>query len=742
VTPESETGFEKVFVALALALTLVLRIATLAPEVEYPRVSLNDMILHDAAIRAASEAMARGESPLDSWLAPIAVGYPFLRQYQPAAHVATAAVHRLLFGAVDPFRLRAIFTVLALAAFPFAVYRAARDMGLDRVGATVAAAASPLLEAPLLMGLTDQAYVWRGYGLYSQALGSVLFVFAVGASARAVETGRGAIRAGFLIGGALVTHFIFGWLAAMLAGALAVTSRAPLLRRARALATAGLVAGASSAFIILPAVRTAAYANQSRLVADEAREGYGFDKTLRWTLNGRMLDGDVDDATPDHAARRIPVISLLAAAGIAAGLARRRLPFVPGGAAGRAGVILAVSVVLLGGRIAFGDRMEYVPGAKYLHLQRMIAGAHLAAMLFVGVAAQAFAGGAGALAAWLRAGPRVVLGARLAAGLLALGALAPAVIERVDFARGDGEMAKNAEEGVEADADVNRALDVIRQRPPGRIYAGHNTRPAMITHLAGNVPLDGLLVAHDLPTLGHLYHPYAVASDVSYFEFDPEREADADCFGIRYFMIPAAAPQPPGTTLVERAGKIAIYERAAGSYFAIVSAPRRIDVEPSKAYDAAVAWCRSPERPLGVAPLFALAREAWEPAGPADRRPRGQITNESSGAGRYDVEVTLEEPGYVLAKIGYHPSLGAIVDGAPAEVACVVPGFPAVRLEPGFHTVSFFVAPDRTRWLLALAGVLAIAAAVRFERRYPVFRAKPPAGEAAAAGAPQPPAAS
>jgi hypothetical protein len=714
---------EKIFAAVFLAATLILRIYTIMPEVRYPDAMLNDTVLHDATIRAASRSIARGESPLNSWLDSIAVGYPFLRQYQPLSFVVAGGIHAVLgLDPQDASKLRALIVALSLAAFPFAVYRCARDLGLDRIGATGAAAISPLLEAPLLLGLTDQSYLWRGFGLYTQAPAAILFALGIGATSRALEKGHGTVRAGLLLGANLITHFIYGWLGALSAGALALVGTAPLADRAKRLALIGAVTAASSAFVLLPAVSTAPYANQSAIEPSEKWEGYGFAKISGWTASGRMLDGDADwDGTWGWRAesRSWPVVSLLAGAGlllavvaIGFSFARRPLLVAPRAPALQVLVLLAIGWLLLCGRITFGGLMDLVPGAKYLHLQRAIANVHLAAMLLGGFALMA---AFGLIRRFTRSLipelARVVQLIALAVFAAVVGVfLGPAVRERIRFNEGNASMAQTAHDSLEREKSLELLLARAAEAQPGRLYPGHAIHPQLWWKIPGGVPLDGIAVSRDVPTLGHLWHPFALAGDLAYFKLDPYVAADAETFGIRSLLFPVGARAPDYAREVARDGSHVLYVRDGPALFGFASAPRTIQVSVRDGYQIATEWYASGDRKRGQMPLLALAGEKhWLPAGPADRAPRGRVIREEADDGRFLAEVVIDEPGYLVARIGYHPALGATVDGQPSEVACLVPGFAGVRLEPGPHRIRLFVAPSRIRLPLAFAGVAVIA---------------------------------
>ena len=56
----------------------------------------------------------------------------------------------------------------------------------------------------------------------------------------------------------------------------------------------------------------------------------------------------------------------------------------------------------------------------------------------------------------------------------------------------------------------------------------------------------------------------------------------------------------------------------------------------------------------------------------------------------------------MILKVTYHPYWRATVDGVPAAVTRVFPGFMAIRLDPGKHQVSFEYGPPAWKKLLAV----------------------------------------
>ena len=115
-----------------------------------------------------------------------------------------------------------------------------------------------------------------------------------------------------------------------------------------------------------------------------------------------------------------------------------------------------------------------------------------------------------------------------------------------------------------------------------------------------------------------------------------------------------------------------------------------------------------PGRPLAV-PVVDVA-ELLQPATP-------QLTvspvkwipqiNQMNAPGRYWAEVKAESEVGLILKVTYHPYWRATVDGVPASVTRVFPGFMAIQLDPGMHQVIFeYRAPTWNKVLAMLPPLL------------------------------------
>jgi uncharacterized membrane protein YfhO len=80
-------------------------------------------------------------------------------------------------------------------------------------------------------------------------------------------------------------------------------------------------------------------------------------------------------------------------------------------------------------------------------------------------------------------------------------------------------------------------------------------------------------------------------------------------------------------------------------------------------------------------------------------------------------ELSAARAAPLMFKVTHHPGWGASVDDQPAEVLRVVPGFLAVAVPPGRHTVRFLYQPPVWRIPLMLAGWSVLLGFPWLERR-------------------------
>ncbi|HSZ35636.1 MAG TPA: hypothetical protein VK773_00990, partial [Acidimicrobiales bacterium] len=170
---------------------------------------LDDSSIHEQMVRFASTRISQGHLPLTSWYPYLGLGSPQFLHYQSLPSMITG-----LFGTfIDPDTAFRWSMYLLLALWPLVIYWAARVFGLGRWTAGAAALISPLLTSAAGIGYEDMAYIWRGYGVWTQLWASWTLPIAWGFTYRALSSLRAIFPAVLFIALTIGLHFETGYLA-------------------------------------------------------------------------------------------------------------------------------------------------------------------------------------------------------------------------------------------------------------------------------------------------------------------------------------------------------------------------------------------------------------------------------------------------------------------------------------------------------------------------------------------------
>ena len=142
-------------------------------------------------VRFATAQLRAGHLPLTSWFPFLGEGSPQFLHYQSLPAILTGAVG-LLTGPDVAFRW-SLYLLLSL--WPISVYLSARAFGAGRPAAAASAAMAPFLVSATGVGYEQHAYVWTGFGVWTQLWASWTLPLAWGLSWRAIRDGRGYLRA-------------------------------------------------------------------------------------------------------------------------------------------------------------------------------------------------------------------------------------------------------------------------------------------------------------------------------------------------------------------------------------------------------------------------------------------------------------------------------------------------------------------------------------------------------------------
>ena len=657
----------------------------------------NDSTMHEQMVRFATARLRAGHLPLTSWFPFLGEGSPQFLHYQSLPAILTGLAG-LAVGPDVAFRW-SLYLLLSL--WPISVYLSACAFGTGRPAAAASAAMAPFLVSATGVGYEQGAYVWTGYGVWTQLWASWTLPLAWGWSWRAIRDGRGYLRAIGLTALTVALHFETGYLALSVLLVWPLVAGRPLvtrLRRAAVLLGGSLLA---SAWVIVPLLQQRPWAAVNEPLQDSGLvNGYGAREVMHWLLSGQMLDSG-----------RLPVVTVFAALGF--GLAWLAWSSSPDARALLAA--LAVCLLFAFGRTTFGSLVDVIPGSADIFFRRFMMGVQLAALLL-----------AGRGAAWLAARcvrlaqarvPRWRPGLSLAAVLVAaVAVLAPAWLQLGAYDRQDSAaIAVQRRADATQGAELDRLVAVIERDGGGRTYAGMPSNWGQ-DFTVGAVPVFKYLESRDVDEVGYTLRTASLMTDPEYF-FDDRDPSDYRLFGIRYLILPARDQPPVPARLAMRSGPYRLWT-IDGGYIQAGQIVGELPANRTNVGARSVPLLRSGLAADGayLAVRYGSGRGGDDPPPPVRSQPSaGAVSAERADLddGEASATVRMRRPGVAVLSASYDPGWTATVNGRQRPIRMVAPALVAVDVPAGtVHVVFRFHGYGDYPALLALSCLtLAMVAA-------------------------------
>jgi len=658
---------------------------------------VNDESVHLQMVRWAVQQIHEGRLlPLDGWFPYLSLGDAQFSHYQSLPHLITAYI-ALIFGTDSAVRWTGY---LLFALFPLSVYAGTRLLGWSPWTAAGAALVTPLLVSVTGYGYESFSYTWLGNGLWSQEWGMFLLPLAWGFSWRAVS-GRGQGKyalAALAVGLAVAMHFLTGYFALLSIGVFAIVVWQGLVPR---IGRAALVFGGAAlvaAWVVVPLLSDAAYFNLSEFNQNTFwLNSWGAPQALGWLFTGQVFD-----------AGRFPIVSLLVGLGAIVCIRNCRRD-----ARARALLgVMALSLVLFSGRPTFGLILNLLPGSNDLLLHRYLMGVQLSGVMLAGVGLAWAGETAIRLArAWR---PRVRV-APIAAGLMGAAVLItlPGWFNRAAYAASNATSISVQVVGDQTDgAALDVLIDAIRSRGGGRTYAGLPGNWGAQYDI-GQVPVYEYLANKDVDAIGFLLRtPSLVADNEAYFnQADP---AQYQLYNVRYVLMPAGMQPPVAASLLASSGRHRLWMVQTTGYLQVFDTAGIVEADRADMAAQMQPFLRSASFHQGdlatVAFNGGVAATPTLPIGATPTNPPGSSTDVlvQSQDGLFAGTVLANRAAAVVLKATYDPRWRVTVDGKQAVPYMVVPGFVAVSVEAGQHSIVFqYVAYSHYALLLAV-GVLTL----------------------------------
>ncbi len=683
---------ESVVAFSLLAAVLVANAIGLAPELTISRFDLNDNAMHFPLVAGLVQAIERGENPFDWWAPEWSLGYPVLRTYQPLAHSIVAAAYFALFKSVSLMTVFVWVRYFSVALLPLTFFITARLLSLSPLTAASAAMLAPLISTPALYGLEYGSYLWAGSGLFTQAVACHFALLSIGFAYGAIRQGRRLALTGILLGLTFLSHFIYGYIAALTACLLAVMpdSETPRAIRIGRAAWLGAIALALSAFELVPLMLDRAIINHSRWEYAWKWDSFGSGQVLKWLFSGELLD---------HG--RLPVLTLLAMAG--AGFVFRDLWRDRSKYPERTFIALGsvLWILMFFGRPFWGPALVLLGVSPDMQLHRVIGGVHIFLVFLAAIALAAI---------WQEVSKRSHVGVAVLATILLF---FPMVRERAKYLSNNKEWGTRSLAAYNANRDAtDRALAIIKDRG-GRAYAGLAASWGGSFKI-GDLPFYAYISREQGPALSFLYHSMSLPSEIM-TRFNEWSSAHYRLFDIRTVVAPASVDLPSFLTPVEQAGSFRILAAPGGGDFDLVDVLYAIRTTKYDFYDINDRWLQSPwvaNRQhlfldfFGDAPAQLARLSPSEPLPASVRIPYpGEVLAEQRDGQIYRAEIEAARPSYVLFKTTWHPNWTALVDGEPVRTAMLSPGFVGIPVSAGRHSIQCRYRPESWQWMLAVAGV-------------------------------------
>lgn len=669
--------------------------ATLTP-VAY----LDDASIHEQMVRYATGAFQAGRSPLSGWFPYLGLGSPQFLHYQSLGAMITGLAGTVV-GADTAFRW-SLWLLLGL--WPVVIYASARIFRLSPWTAAAAALVSPLLRSVPSVGFERGAYVWIGYGLWSQLWGMTALPLAWATTWRAVANRRFIAPAAICVTLTVELHFETGYLALLGVVVFPWLVRTDLRQRVARAATLLGCTVLLSACITIPLLVYSKWAGiNETLIGTSLENGYGAGTVLHWLWTGRVFDNG-----------RVAAFSVAVLVGAIACILRWRRD-----QTGRALIVMGVlALIICFGRTTFGPLVDIVPASHDVFFRRFMMGTQLAGIFLAGIGIVFVAKAIAALIARVASGTTLrattVQGASaVAAAVICWPALLPAIDKIADYDRSNQKAIneQHAEQTVQG-AQIAPLIRYIKAHPGGRTYAGMPSNWGS-RFTVGAVPVFKYLESQDVDEVGYTLRTASLMTTPEY-AFEDNNPSEYTVFGIRYLIAPQDHRVPAGAQLVTSSAQYKLWVLPDNGYLDVIDTIGTVRADRGHLTGVDPTGLVGPDADLTVAWAGASAAKPTNPSGIPPKTPSGGVLSEQPHLvrGRASAVVHLQRTAVVLLSASYDPGWRVTVDGRRERTEMLAPALVGVTVGPGTHDIAFSYHGYPHYTVLVIAGLAGLGLAL------------------------------
>ena len=660
-----------------------------------PVQNVNDSDVHLQMIRWAEGRISAGHSPFDGWFAAFGLGSSHFHHYQSLPHIISGAL-------AIPFNAQAVFSwsLFVLVAFwPLCMYWTGRLLDRSKTEAAMIAVVAPVVAAVTSLGYEHGAYIWRGYGVWSQMWAMWTLPLALGLTWQAMRHRKHVVWAAVAIGVTCCFHLTTAYLAFIWVGVLFVVKPTEWRSRLR-IGASILIAGALVAsWLLLPLLTDLKWTSASEFARGSVEsEGYGLGKVIGWLVDGELF-------APGAA----PVLTALLAVGVLVAIFRfRRDEW------SRATLVaLAIGILLFAGRSTIGFLIRFIPGLGDAPLERFVLAVHVSGILLAGVGLHRVLS-----IVWkvVRRVPLPVTAQRVAIAAIGAAILFTPYLQRYRFDK-HGALLISLQRTADATdgRDLLGLIDEVKRRGDGRVYAGLRGNWGIENKIT-YAPVYNYLANHGADAIGFTLRTGSLSSSIE-ARFNENEPAHYDLMNVRYALLPQGREPTVPARLVTAAGANRLYEIATSGYLEVVDTTDPITADRTNIGPQMDAFLSGDGPKTDLYPTVAFAgRPAAPPTLPSGaRRPSGSAGVVESQAfnpidGKFGGVVEANRQAVVLVKASFDPRWKATVDGESVTPQMLAPSFVGIPVGPGQHTVQLAYNPYPFTLPLLVLGALALIA--------------------------------